>query len=221
MNNDSQQSVRQERMRMSRVRRVLGMALEGEAPVEDPIPVYLASADYLEHSLNRLHAQDHRLWERLDPHAGPDDLEFREKLDHLKARLAASENALAGLVQSPRRPARRWRPATRRVRARSALVPGRFPEHSCRQPAFDAGRGGRKVRQSRLGIRSRQYRCGLGARIAPVRASRGSGPRSNGFAAAGSAPSRPLAGARHGARQRLPALELGHADRRAQGNQAR
>ena len=100
MNNDSQQSVRQERMRMSRVRRVLGMALEGEAPVEDPIPVYLASADYLEHSLNRLHAQDHRLWERLDPHAGPDDLEFREKLDHLKARLAASENALAGLVQA-------------------------------------------------------------------------------------------------------------------------
>ena len=100
MNTDSHQRVREERMRMSKVRRVLGVALDGEAAVEDPIPAYLACADYLKHSLDRLHAQDHRLWERLDPHAGPDDAVFREKLDHLKARLAASEQALAGLVQA-------------------------------------------------------------------------------------------------------------------------
>ncbi len=100
MNTDSHQRVREERMRMSKVRRILGMALDGEAAVEDPIPVYLACADYLKHSLDRLHAQDHRLWERLDPHAGPDDTAFREKLDHLKERLAASEQALAGLVRA-------------------------------------------------------------------------------------------------------------------------
>ena len=100
MNSDSHQRVREERMRMSKVRRVLGLALEGKAPVEDPVPLYLACADYLQHSLDRLHAQDHRLWERLDPHAGPDDVEFREKLDQLKARLGASEQALAGLVEA-------------------------------------------------------------------------------------------------------------------------
>ena len=100
MNTDSHQRVREERMRMSKVRRVLGVALDGEAAVADPVPLYLACTDYLKHSLDRLHAQDHRLWERLDPHAGPDDAEFREKLDHLKARLAASEQALAGLVRA-------------------------------------------------------------------------------------------------------------------------
>lgn len=100
MNTDSHQRVREERMRMSKVRRVLGLALEGKAPVEDPVPLYLACSDYLQHSLDRLHAQDHRLWERLDPHAGPDDPEFREKLDQLKARLAASEQSLAGLVEA-------------------------------------------------------------------------------------------------------------------------
>ena len=100
MNTDSHQRVREERMRMSQVRRVLGQALEGQAAVEDPVPLYLACADYLEHSLGRLHAQDHRLWERLDPYAGPDDAAFREKLDHLKARLAASELALAELLRA-------------------------------------------------------------------------------------------------------------------------
>ncbi len=98
MTTDSQQRVREERMRMSKVRRVLGVALDGEASLEDPVPAYLACADYLKHSLERLHAQDHRLWERLNPHAGPDDIVFRQKLDHLKERLAASEQALAGLV---------------------------------------------------------------------------------------------------------------------------
>ena len=100
MNTDSHQRVREERMRMSKVRRVLGLALDGEAAVEDPVPVYLACSDYLKHALDRLHAQDHRLWERLDPHAGPTDEVFREKLDHLKTRLHASEGALAGLVKA-------------------------------------------------------------------------------------------------------------------------
>ena len=85
---------------MSKVRRVLGLALEGGAAADDPVPLYLACSDYLEYSLGRLHAQDHRLWERLDPHAGPDDAAFRQKLDHLKARLAASEQALTSLVQA-------------------------------------------------------------------------------------------------------------------------
>ncbi len=100
MNTDSHQRVREERMRMSKVRRVLGAALDGEAVVEDPVPAYLACSDYLKHALDRLHAQDHRLWERLDPHAGPKDKVFREKLDHLNARLHASEGALAGLVKA-------------------------------------------------------------------------------------------------------------------------
>ena len=100
MNTDSHQRVREERMRMSKVRRVLGAALDGEAVVEDPVPAYLACSDYLKHALDRLHAQDHRLWERLDPHAGPKDKVFREKLDHLNARLHASEGALAGLVEA-------------------------------------------------------------------------------------------------------------------------
>jgi len=100
MNTDSHQRVREERMRMSKVRRVLGAALDGKAAVEDPIPAYLACSDYLKHSLDRLHAQDHRLWERLDPHAGPNDIAFREKLNHLKERLAASERALDGLARA-------------------------------------------------------------------------------------------------------------------------
>ena len=98
MNTDSHQRVREERMRMSRVRRALGAALDGDAAAENPVPLYLACSDYLKHSLDRLHAQDHRLWERLDPHAGPADAVFREKLDNLKARLSASEHALDGLV---------------------------------------------------------------------------------------------------------------------------
>lgn len=100
MNTDSHQRVREERMRMSKVRRVLGVALEGDAAIEDPVPLYLACSDYLKHALDRLHAQDHRLWERLNPHAGPEDTVFRDKLDKLKARLAASELALAGLVMA-------------------------------------------------------------------------------------------------------------------------
>lgn len=98
MNTDSHERVRQERMRMSMVRRTLGAALEGEAAADNPLPVYLACSDYLKHALDRLHAQDHRLWERLDPHAGPEDAVFRDKLDRLKQRLAASEQALGGLV---------------------------------------------------------------------------------------------------------------------------
>ncbi len=100
MNADSRLRVREERMRMSKVRRVLGLALEGKAPVEDPIPLYLACADYLQHSLDRLHAQDHRLWERLDPHAGPNDGALRQKLTRLETRLTASERALADLAQA-------------------------------------------------------------------------------------------------------------------------
>lgn len=94
----SHERVRQERMRMSMVRRTLGAALDGEAAADNPVPVYLACSDYLKHALDRLHAQDHRLWERLNPHAGPDDVVFRDKLDKLKFRLAASEQSLAGLV---------------------------------------------------------------------------------------------------------------------------
>ena len=97
---DSHQRVREERMRMSKVRRALGVVLDGEASVADPAPLYIACSDYLKHALDRLHAQDHRLWERLDPHAGPKDAEFRDKLDKLKARLSASEIALAGLVMA-------------------------------------------------------------------------------------------------------------------------
>lgn len=98
MNTASHERVRQERRRMSMVRRTLGAALEGEAAADNPVPVYLACSDYLKHALDRLHAQDHRLWERLDPHAGPEDAVFRDKLDKLKFRLSASEQALAGLV---------------------------------------------------------------------------------------------------------------------------
>ena len=98
MTTDSHQRVREERIRMSKVRRALGAALDGDAAAEDPVPLYLACSDYLKHSLDRLHAQDHRLWERLDPHAGPDEVVFRSKLDNLKARLNASEHALDGLV---------------------------------------------------------------------------------------------------------------------------
>lgn len=94
----SHERVRQERIRMSMVRRTLGAALDGEAAADNPVPVYLACSDYLKHALDRLHAQDHRLWERLNPHAGPDDVVFRDKLDKLKFRLAASEQSLAGLV---------------------------------------------------------------------------------------------------------------------------
>lgn len=97
---DSHQRVRQERMRMSMVRRTLGAALDGEAAADDPVALYLACSDYLKHALDRLHAQDHRLWERLDPHAGPEDAVFREKLDRLKERLGASEQALDGLVSA-------------------------------------------------------------------------------------------------------------------------
>ena len=97
---DSHQRVRQERMRMSMVRRTLGAALDGEAAAENPVPLYLACSDYLKHALDRLHAQDHRLWERLDPHAGPEDAVFRDKLDRLKERLGASEQALDGLVRA-------------------------------------------------------------------------------------------------------------------------
>ena len=97
---ESQQRVRQERMRMSMVRRTLGAALDGDAAADNPVPVYLACSDYLKHALDRLHAQDHRLWERLDPHAGPGDTVFRDKLDRLKERLAASEQALDGLMRA-------------------------------------------------------------------------------------------------------------------------
>ncbi|MCY3817126.1 MAG: hypothetical protein OXG59_12655 [Gammaproteobacteria bacterium] len=97
---DAHERVRQERMRMSMVRRTLGAALDGDAAADNPVPVYLACSDYLKHALDRLHAQDHRLWERLDPHAGPEDAVFRDKLDRLKERLAASEQALAGLVSA-------------------------------------------------------------------------------------------------------------------------
>ncbi len=100
MNTESHLRVREERMRMSKVRRVLGVALDGDAAVEDLAPLYLACSDYLKHALDRLHAQDHRLWERLNPHAAPENHVFRDKLDKLKARLGASELALAGLVMA-------------------------------------------------------------------------------------------------------------------------
>ena len=109
MNTDSHQRVREERMRMSKVRRALGVALDGEAAVEDPVPVYLACSDYLKHALDRLHAQDHRLWERLDPHAGPNDKAFREKLDHLNDPPACQRRRPGRAGQGARCVARRRR----------------------------------------------------------------------------------------------------------------
>ena len=206
MNTASHERVRQERMRMSMVRRTLGAALEGEAAADNPVPVYLACSDYLKHALDRLHAQDHRLWERLNPHAGPEDAVFRDKLDKLKFRLAASEQSLAGLVLA--RDALRARGASEREgfedEARRFLDVFLNILSASRHSTLAEGRG--EVRGLRLGLRGRQHRRRPGRGNPAVRRGRKGRPRLHGFPAPHPAPTRPLTA-------RAAALQCGHVDR--------
>ncbi len=84
---------------MSQVRRSLGAGLDGvDSGSEDLVAFLIACTDYMRASLDRLHAQDHRLHECLQPFVGPDDEDAQAKLDALDERLRRSEASLETFV---------------------------------------------------------------------------------------------------------------------------
>ena len=95
----NRQQMRHERTRMSQVRRALGVGLDHvESDEVDRVDFLIACVDYMRASLDRLHAQDHRLHECLQPFVPPEDSANQAKLDALKDRLTKSEQALAEFV---------------------------------------------------------------------------------------------------------------------------
>jgi hypothetical protein len=88
-----------ERMRMAQVRKPFGLALDA-ARQDDPRAFYVACARYLEHALNRLHAQDQRIIDKLTARVDADDQDSRSLLADFDASLAASRSALKELLQA-------------------------------------------------------------------------------------------------------------------------
>ena len=86
-----------ERMRMAQVRKAFGQALAAARP-EDLKAFYVACTRYLEHALNRLHAQDQRIIEKLTPHVAPQDSSNQELLRDFDGSLKTSREALGDLL---------------------------------------------------------------------------------------------------------------------------
>ncbi len=88
-----------ERMRMAQVRKPFGLALDAERQ-DDLRAFYVACARYLEHALNRLHAQDQRIIDKLTARVDANDQDSRSLLADFDASLAASRSALEKLLQA-------------------------------------------------------------------------------------------------------------------------
>jgi hypothetical protein len=69
-----------------------------DADDTDLVEFLVACTDYMRASLDRLHAQDHRLHECLEPYVAADDSENVAKLKALDERLGKSEASLAQFV---------------------------------------------------------------------------------------------------------------------------
>ena len=91
--------IMRERMRMAQVRKAFGQALAAGRK-DDLRTFYIACTRYLENALNRLHAQDQRIIEKLTPRIAADDGASQELLSGFQASLEASSEALDELLMA-------------------------------------------------------------------------------------------------------------------------
>ncbi len=90
-----------ERMRMAQVRKAFGQALEaGDDQGSDLKPFYIACTRYLEMALNRLHAQDQRIIDKLSARVAADDHDAHQLLSGFDQSLRSSRAALSELLQA-------------------------------------------------------------------------------------------------------------------------
>lgn len=90
-----------ERMRMAQVRKAFGQALEqsGDQPANLKA-FYGACSRYLQAALDRLHAQDQRIIDKLSPLIAPDDADSQELLAGFDNSLRSSRGALKELMDA-------------------------------------------------------------------------------------------------------------------------
>ena len=82
---------------MAQVRKAFGQALAAARP-EDLKAFYVACTRYLEHALNRLHAQDQRIIDKLTPHVAAEDSSNQALLRDFDRSLQVSREALGDLL---------------------------------------------------------------------------------------------------------------------------
>lgn len=109
--NESKAVMQRERMRLGQVRKAFAAGIEQLiAGTAVPLEFLAVCVDYIKASMDRLHAQDQRIHNILEPHVTADDAEGCAILENLNMRLAKSREALAKLVAA--RDAYRAAPAT-------------------------------------------------------------------------------------------------------------
>ena len=90
-----------ERMRMAQVRKALGQALEQRPGPDGAAKLfYFACTRYLEMALNRLHAQDQRIIDKLRARVAAEDEASHALLSDFHSSLEASRKALRELLQA-------------------------------------------------------------------------------------------------------------------------
>ncbi len=88
-----------ERIRMSQVRQSFGKCLDGAiAEANDPLQCYAAASQYLNAALERLHTQDQRIIDLLDPLVDTNDAPNRQILASFDRGLSQSRVALDRLM---------------------------------------------------------------------------------------------------------------------------
>jgi hypothetical protein len=97
--NDSKSVMQRERRRLAQVRKSFAAGADTLAKGQ-PVPLeFLGTCvDYIQASMNRLHAQDQRIHDILRPHVAADDASGGQILSHLSTRLTRSREALDKLV---------------------------------------------------------------------------------------------------------------------------
>jgi hypothetical protein len=96
---DSKSVMQRERRRLAQVRKSFAAGADTVTKGQ-PVPFeFLGTCvDYIQSSMNRLHAQDQRIHDILRPHVAADDASGGQILSHLSTRLTRSREALAKLV---------------------------------------------------------------------------------------------------------------------------
>ena len=91
--------MQRERRRLAQVRKSFAAGADTLAKGQ-PVPLeFLGTCvDYIQASMNRLHAQDQRIHDILRPHVAADDASGGQILSHLSTRLTRSREALDKLV---------------------------------------------------------------------------------------------------------------------------
>lgn len=97
---DIRKSIMTERIRMSQVRQAFGAGLDSSLTPPNALRFYPPCCEYLQAALDRLHSQDQRIIELLEPRVPHDAAQDRQILGEFQGGLDASRTALDRLMQA-------------------------------------------------------------------------------------------------------------------------